>query len=66
MVTNLNIAKKFVSDMPYFAFKLCTNIVVPNYEEFYRKGSKRGVEFSILRILKKDSLIRESYPSSLP
>ena len=46
----LNLAEKFTSDMPYFAFKLYNNIVVPNCVDFDWLGSKRGVEFFILRL----------------
>ena len=65
MATNLNIVEKFASDMPYFASKLYNNILVPNYVDFDRPGSKRGLEFYVLRFLKKDSMIRASSPISL-
>ena len=57
MVSYLNITNKFASDMPYFAFKLYSNIVVPNYVDFDRPGSKRGAVFADLRVSKKDSMI---------
>jgi len=65
MATDLNIIEKSASDMPYFAFKLYSNIVVPNYVKFDRPSSKKGVEFFILRLSKKDSMTGASFPSSL-
>ena len=53
MISNLNIVEKRTSGMPYFAFKLYSKIVVPNCVDFDMLGSKRGVEFFILRISKK-------------
>ena len=63
MVSYNKITKKHTSDMPYFAFKLYSNIVVPNYVEFDWPGSNRGVEFFVLRLSKKASVIQVSSPS---
>jgi hypothetical protein len=53
MVSYLNIAEKHVFYMPNFAFKLYSNIVVPNWVYFYQLGPKRGVVEEYFRILKK-------------
>ena len=57
MATNLNIVEKFASDMPYFASKLYSNILVPNYVDFDRPGPKRRVMEANLRLSKKASVI---------
>ena len=57
MVSYLDITETFVSHMPYVAFKLYNSIIVPNCVDFDQLGSKRGVEFVVLRLSKKTSVI---------
>jgi hypothetical protein len=57
MVSHLNIVEKHVFGMPNFAFKLYSNIVVPNWVEFDWIGPKRGVVEVDFTLSNKVSLI---------
>jgi len=57
MISYLNLGNKHSLDMPNFAFKLCSNIVVPIWVEFDWLGPKRGVVEADFRLSKKVSVI---------
>ena len=64
MVTYLKIFEKHALDKPKFAFKLYSNIVVPNWVDFdWLSSPKRGVVEANLRLSKKVSVIWASSPS---
>jgi len=64
MVSYLNSVKKHAFNMLNIAFKLYSNIVVPNWVDFDRLGPKRGVVEADFKLSKKVSLIWASSPSS--
>jgi hypothetical protein len=57
MVIYLNIVEKHAFNMPKFAFKLYSNIVIPNWLEFDRLGPKRGVVEADFKLSNKVSVI---------
>jgi hypothetical protein len=63
MVSYLKSVEKHMSDIPYIAFKLYSNIVVPSWVDL-DPCPKRGVVEVDFSILKKVSMISVSSPSS--
>ena len=57
MVNYLKSVEKHATSMPYIAFKLYSNIVVPSRVKFDHLCPKRGVVESDLNISKKVSVI---------
>jgi hypothetical protein len=57
MISYLKNAKKYVFDMPNFAFKLYGNIVVPNRVNFDQLCPKRGEVEADFRLSNKVSVI---------